>query len=201
MIEKREETSKDAPTEEVKNNVMKIYSEVTSSGVFSSLTQGIRGMFSSRRSAASDKDQRVGHGCRAPDAPSTNAVAIRSFASFKNFGQGSSLLEQLTQQRVFRTTQDLLKTSVPDTYKEAKSLLTKIRRSCDQWSERSASISRYLRTQFELEVNRLLQKIVLLFKLDIQKDPDAIEDLRWLKNWAVKTWSNDAMMRLGLYTL
>ena len=39
MIEKREEASKDAPTEEVKNNVNKIYNEVTSGGMFSSLTQ------------------------------------------------------------------------------------------------------------------------------------------------------------------
>ena len=32
-IEAKEETSKDAPTEEVKNNVIKIYNEVTNDGV------------------------------------------------------------------------------------------------------------------------------------------------------------------------
>ena len=194
MIEKREETSKDAPTEEVKNNVIKIYSEVTSGGLFSSLTQGIRGMFGSRRSAANNSDQRVGQGSTSTDtAPSTNAVTIRSFASFKNLhGHGWENISALQPEpRALLTTLDLRQTSVPDTYKEAKTLLTKIRRCCDQRSVRSF--------RFELEVNRLLQKIVLLFKLDIQKDPDAKEDLRWLKNWAVK--SNDSKMRFGLYHL
>ena len=202
MIEKREETSKDAPTEEVKNNVSKIYSEVTSGGLFSSLTQGIRGMFGSRRSATSSnfdqiwslQRQRVGQASTSTDtAPSTNAVTIRSFASFKNLhGHGwENISTQPPEPHALLTTLDLRQTSMPDTYKEAKTLLTKIRRCCDQRSVRSF--------RFELEVNRLLQKIVLLFKLDIQKDPDAKEDLRWLKNWAVK--SNDAKMRFGLYNL
>ena len=43
MIQAREEASKDAPTEEVKNNVTKIYNEFTSGGVFSSLTGLISG--------------------------------------------------------------------------------------------------------------------------------------------------------------
>ena len=53
MIEKKEEASKDAPTEEVKKNVTKIYNKVTNGGMFSSLTSGIRGMFSSTRAATS----------------------------------------------------------------------------------------------------------------------------------------------------
>ena len=35
MIQAKEEASKDAPTEEVKNNVNKIYNEITSGGAFS----------------------------------------------------------------------------------------------------------------------------------------------------------------------
>ena len=54
MIEKKEEANRDAPTEEVKNNVTKIYNKVTSGGMFSSLTSGLRGMFSSTRAATSN---------------------------------------------------------------------------------------------------------------------------------------------------
>ena len=50
MLEKRETASKDAPTKEVKDNVTKIYNEVNRSGMFSSLTESIRGMFNNRRS-------------------------------------------------------------------------------------------------------------------------------------------------------
>ena len=55
MIEVKEQARKDAPTEVVKNNVTKIYNEVTSGGMFSSLTNGIRGIFSSTRAASSSQ--------------------------------------------------------------------------------------------------------------------------------------------------
>ena len=94
MIEKREEASKDAPTEEVKNNVTKIYNEVTSGGMFSSLTQGIRGIFSGRRVGASGQgsvnnnkqlcttsssSSSVTSVSSGNSAPTANSVAIRSF--------------------------------------------------------------------------------------------------------------------------
>ena len=77
MIEKKEEASKDAPTEEVKKNVTKIYNKVTSGGMFSSLTSGIRGMFSSTRAAtSSNAAQSVNAGQGSSSGSNRNRAAI-----------------------------------------------------------------------------------------------------------------------------
>ena len=85
MIEKKEEASNEAPTEEVKNNVTKIYNKVTSGGMFSSLTNGIRGMFSTR-AATSNNASRGNQGMFSSSRAATSNNAAQSV----NAGQGSS---------------------------------------------------------------------------------------------------------------
>ena len=81
MIEVKEQASKDAPTEEVKNNVTKIYNEVTSGGVFSSLTGWIPGMFGRRgaNSGATGNPNTAG--------PSSSAVPASQAASSSSLPQ------------------------------------------------------------------------------------------------------------------
>ena len=101
MIETKEEANKEAPTEDVKNNVTKIYNEVTSGSMFSSLTNGIRGIFGRKR-----------------DAATSNAGPSQSFATAPNT---ASNLWRPIQQPIRRF--QPLDFSVPRTYIEAKDRL------------------------------------------------------------------------------
>ena len=193
MIEKREEASKDAPTEEVKNNVNKIYNEVTSGGMFSSLTQGIRGIFSGRGAGASGNFAGQGSGNTAATTSSSsvgtsvnsrnNAPTARSFASSKKIGLGCSPYSLTDQWNnlmgIQREFLQLLNNEGPGSYIEAKPLLSKIRRSCENRQE-------VITLKYAYEVHKLVQIVLPFlrgFMQEIKRDPGVKNDLRFLKDW------------------
>ena len=169
MIEVKEQASKDAPAEVVKNNVTKIYNEVTSGGMFSSLTNGIRGIFSSTRAASSS------HGAQALNAGhvSTSAPMLSLPSSAQSIpGRIITMKEQ----------------SVPETYREAKALLSKIKRCCEEMlKNRNLTFGRQLINQ----IVRLQSGIGLRFKLEIKRDPEARKDKDWLRD------NIDAIIKMG----
>ena len=87
MIQAKEDASKDAPSMEVKNNMTKIYNEVTSSGVFSSLTGWIPGMFGRRgaNSGATGNPNTAGPSSSA--APAPQAASSSSVPQFQSNNQ------------------------------------------------------------------------------------------------------------------
>ena len=174
MIEKREEASKDAPTEEVKNNVNKIYNEVTSGGMFSSLTQGIRGIFSGRRAEASSNV--AGQGS-VNTAPTTSFSRVTSFSS-KNT---ASTANSVAIRKFIFNIEQIRNTERPDSYRAAKALLNKIRLSCETQGEICGP------GPYDYEINYLLQMMVLPFirgfRQEIKRDQGVKNDLRFLKDW------------------
>ena len=178
----------------------KIYSEVTSGGMFSSLTQGIRGIFGGRRAATSSNVDGQGSVNTAATtsysssvtstssrntAPTANSVAIRSFASFQNFGKGSSIDHQLNHLMGIQWEFQQLRrnTERPESFRKAKTLLTKIRRSCECEQREDAF-------PYDYNVNRLLQNIVLPFlrgfRQQVKRDQGVKNDLRFLRDWLSK---------------
>ena len=163
MIEVKEEASKDAPTEVVKNNVTKIYKEVTSGGMFYSLTNGIRGIFSSAR-----------------------AVSSSNGAQASNAGQGSSSMPMppikyynASSGRTFTLSLEVMRQSVPDTYREAKILLSGLKDCCELLLNHS--ICNFDRSLVNNAI-KLLSGIGSRFKLEIEKDPYARKNKFWLRD-------------------
>ena len=170
MIEVKEQASKDAPTEVVKNNVTKIYNEVTSGGMFSSLTNGIRGIFSSTRAASSSQG-----------AQTLNAGQVSTSAPMPPSLPSSA---QSIPGRIITMKEQ----SVPETFREAKALLSKIKRCCEEMlKNRNLTFGRQLINQ----IVRLQSGIGLRFKLKIERDPEARKDKDWLRD------NIDAIIKMG----
>ena len=150
----KEEDSKDAPTEEVKNNVTKIYNKVTSGGMFSSLTSGIRGMFSSTRAATSSNA-----------AQSVNAGQGSSSGS--NTNSAASTLPR-PQEKLFNS-----KFPMPKCYSRAKTLLHSM---IDIYDKRTLS------NDLRREVYTSAHKIIMCFKSEIRKDPETVKYIKWLSD-------------------
>ena len=91
MIQAKEEASKDAPTEEVKNNVIKIYNEVTNDGVPSWLIGWNPGMFgkSGATSGAAGNPNNAGpsSAVSAAAAPAPQAASSSSVPQFQSNNQ------------------------------------------------------------------------------------------------------------------
>ena len=152
MIEKKEETNKEAPTEEVKNNVTKIYNKVTSGGMFSSLTNGIRGMFSTR-AATSNNALRGNQGMFSSSRAATSNNAAQSvIAGQQDSSSGSA------------------KTAA-EHYSRAKKFLHLTMRTFDTFD-----------IEKKRRMYKTAHKIIIHYMTEIMKDRDYPSMSKWLSD-------------------
>ena len=171
MLEKREAASKDAPTKEVKDNVTKMYNEVNRSGMFSSLTEGIRGMFTNN-----NKTEATG-------LPQPCVVDLEGKFSMLSY------LASLPLPPSVQVTQSDIPKSAPKTYDESKSLMAKLR----QRLEMGIGAEHELQSFFiKIELSRLMSEILNTkkFRRDLKQDSEAREDLKWLVNFSLTAYVN-----------
>lgn len=170
LLEEREAASKDAPTNEVKDNMTKIYNEINRSGMFSSLTEGIRGMFTNNNNKTV-----------AASLPQPCVVGFEGKTSMLTYLASLPLPPSVT------VTQLEIPKSAPKTYDETRSLMAKLRQRLEEGIGAEHEVQSFF---IKIELSRLMFEIVNTkefkkFREDLKQDSEARRDLRWLINFSL----------------
>ena len=196
MIEAKEEANKDAPTEEVKDNVTKIYNEVASGGFFSSLTGWIPGRpwWKSSTSATAGNPNTAG--------PSSSAVSAAP-ASQASSSSGNSLPQALLGQSgipqalLGQSRADCLRMyaiipipyryrqfphTVPASYGELQGFLTKLKGQIEEKNFDKKFDTHF----FKVEMCQMLWEILRRFHQNLKNDSNTRKELRGLTDYVLQ---------------